>query len=285
MSGSTSSRRGVPFLLPVLAAGILLLSASPAVALDEEECYRCHSLPGFTVRTGDNLANLTIDAQFFESSVHALLNCRECHSDIAAIPHSGGTREVSCGQICHQQNLSGEFFSHEALFWEYATSVHGELPDSKITCMVCHPAESLAKTERRDLLGEARQCASCHRNNGHVRDYFNSLHYLALTLGNRRAPSCPDCHRTHRILAPDSPDSSVHGEALAGTCGSGAASPSSAGRCHGTLSPKSVTGARMGSLPLPGQSAGAIGWAFTGGYWALLLALAGRALLGLVRRR
>ena len=56
MSGSTSSSRGVPFLLLVLAAGILLFSAAPAVALDEEECYRCHGLTGFTVRAGDNLA-------------------------------------------------------------------------------------------------------------------------------------------------------------------------------------------------------------------------------------
>lgn len=285
MSGSTSSSRGVPFLLLVLTAGSLLFSADPAVALDEEECYRCHGLTGFTVRDGDNLAELTIAPKFFESSVHALLNCRDCHSDIAAIPHGGGTREVSCGQLCHQQDITGEFFSHEALFWEYTTSVHGELPDGKITCMVCHPAESLAETGRRDLLLEVRQCASCHRSNGHVRNYFNDLHYLALTLGNRRAPSCPDCHRAHRILGPDSPDSSVRGEALAGTCGSGAMPSSSSGRCHGDLSPKSVTGANMGALPLPGQSAGGLFWAFTGGYWALLLALAGRAILGLARRR
>ena len=285
MSGSTSSNRGLPFLLLLLAAGSLLFSASPAVALDEEECYRCHSLPGLTVRAGDSLAELTIAPQFFESSVHALLNCRECHSDIAAIPHGGGTREVSCGQVCHQQDMSGEFFSHEALFWEYTTSVHGELPGGKITCMVCHPAESLAETERRNLLLEVRQCASCHRGNEHVRDYFNGLHYLALTLENRRAPSCPDCHRTHRILPADSPESSVHDEALAGTCASGAIPSRAGGRCHGNLSPKSVTGAAMGSLSLPGQSAGGIAWAFSGGYWALLLALAGRALLGLVRRR
>ena len=179
MSGSMSNRRGVPFLLLVLAAGGFFLSAAPAVALDEEECYRCHGLDGLTVRAGDDLAELTIDSHFFESSVHALLNCRECHSDIAAIPHSGGTRDVGCGQICHQQDLSGEFFSHEALFWEYTTSVHGELPDGRISCMVCHPAESLAKTERRDLLLEVRQCASCHRSNGGSSVYFCESRELA----------------------------------------------------------------------------------------------------------
>jgi hypothetical protein len=277
-----SSRRGV--LLLVLAAGSLLFRTAPALALDEEECYRCHGLAGFTLRAGDDIVELTIDSRFFESSLHSLLNCRECHSDIAAIPHGTDTRAVSCGQICHQQDLSGEFFSHEALFWEYTTSVHGELPDGKISCMACHPAESLAETARRDLLLEVQQCASCHRSSTHVWGYYNSLHYQALALGNRRAPSCPDCHRAHRILGPDSPDSSIHREALAGTCGAGAIPSRPGGRCHGELSPKSVTGAAMALSP-PGRFAGGLGWAFSGGYWALLLALAGRALLGLVRRR
>ena len=115
-------------------------------------------------------------------------------------------------------------------------------------------------------------------------DAIGSSLGLALALGNRRAPSCPDCHRAHRILGPDSPDSSVHGEALAGTCGSGAISSRPGGRCHGELSPKSVAGAAMAFSPR-GKFAGGVGWIFSVGYWALLLALAVRVVFGLARKK
>lgn len=285
MSGSMWSR-------PVFALAALLALAVPAAvtplpagAADEEECYRCHGLPGFaSLRDGD-VKDLSLVPEYFEKSVHSLLNCRECHSDIAAIPHPDADGDVSCGQACHQRNASGDLYSHESLFWEYTTSVHGETTRREITCMTCHPSDSFAELSRRDLPAEVRQCAACHRESPHVQGYFRGIHYRALSRGNRRAPSCPDCHTSHRILPVAGEESPVSGTRLARTCGGGAIEGSPGGRCHGDVTEKAVRGADMVPLSLPAEESGPAGWFFSMIYWGLLAGLVARAASGAVRRR
>jgi hypothetical protein len=284
MSGSTWNRAPGRYWAPLLLGVLLLALPLSSPAADEEECYRCHGLKGFAALRGGEVKNLAVSPEFFESSIHSLVNCRECHSDIAALPHPGASMEISCGQVCHQQNSTGEQYSHEKLFWEFTTSVHGETKGRKITCMVCHPADSLADLTRRDLLLEVRQCAACHRDTSHVRNFFRGFHYRSLTRGNRRAPSCPDCHTAHRVLPDDDDESSTHRDRLAATCGSGALK-SAGGRCHGDLSGKTVQGAGMTSLVLPGETFGTTGWIFSLLYWGLLALLLLRAIVGAVRGR
>lgn len=283
MSGSMWSRIRKGFFFCVIAAAAM--SAVPAAATDEEGCYRCHGLRGFSLRQGDSVNDLTISAGHFDSSVHSPLSCRECHSDIASIPHPDAELRVSCGQTCHQQKQSGEPYSHETLFWEYTTSVHGEGEDGGIPCMVCHPAGSLAEMTRRDLLHEVRQCAACHRERGHVQDYFQGFHFFSLARGNRGAPSCPDCHSSHRVLSPDEEESTVHHGKVAATCSTGAIGSSPGGRCHGNIGEGAALGAPMIPLPLPGSHGGPALWIFSFLYWGMLGGLLARVGIGLVRKR
>ncbi len=264
---------------------LCLAPAGLARAADEEECLRCHGLSGLTT-LGENGANPHfIDSRYFESSVHSLLNCRECHSDIAAIPHPDAAPEISCGQPCHQRDQEGNPYSHESLFWTYTASVHGQAESGGIGCVTCHPAGSLGELSRRDLLLEADQCASCHRRDPHVKSFFGSLHYRALAGGSRRAPSCPDCHTSHGILPADNPEATIHPERLAATCGAGALGGGAAGRCHGELTGEVVQGAAMNPLPLAGSRTGTAAWLFTALYWGLLGGLAFRVLYGVLRGR
>jgi len=276
-----------PKPVAALLAAVLLLAwpLRSGFGADDEECYRCHGLEGFVSRNGDVVRQLAVSPDFFESSVHGLLNCRECHSDVAAIPHQDASKAVSCGQTCHQIDQSGNAHSHESLFWTYATSVHGETREERISCTVCHPSSSLAEASRRNLVHEVRQCAACHTGTTHVRTYFRDVHYLALSGGNRRAPSCPDCHTAHRILPPDNGESSIHPSRIAETCGSGAIPSGRAGRCHDGAGKDSFTGAGMNPLVLPGKSPNAAGWFFSFFYWTLLLALVLRTSIGLLKGR
>lgn len=269
-----------------LAAGLLLALAPRAgFGADDEECYRCHGLDGFFTRIGDEVRQVAVSPDFFESSTHSLLNCRECHADIAAIPHQDTTSAVSCGQTCHQRDQAGNAYSHESLFWAYTTSVHGETREEKISCVVCHPYSSLAEGGRRNLDAEVKQCASCHTEQEHVRTYFLDIHYLALSQGNRRAPSCPDCHTAHRVLSPEKAESSINPSQLAETCSSGALPSGNAGRCHDGAGKETLAGAGMSPLVLPGRNLGTTGWLFSLVSWAMLLGLALRAVIGLVRGR
>jgi hypothetical protein len=227
---------------------------------------------------------ISISSDFFESSVHALLNCRECHSDIAAIPHPDAQRTVSCGQACHQRNAEGSLYSHETLFWEHSQSVHGTAETGAVGCTVCHPASSLTELVRRDLQHEAEECASCHFDNSHVEAYFSDIHYLALDAGSRRAPSCPDCHTSHQVRSADDEESATHRDRLADTCGGGAVS-GPPGRCHEGVLKESLTAASMKGLALPARRPGVLDWVFTVTYWLLLLGLTARAGAGMFKGR
>jgi len=250
MSVSTwNSARAVRRLLGAAAcAAVVLAAAGLAAAGDEEGCLDCHGHAGFAVRDAGKVRALGIDAGRFDASTHGEIGCRECHADIVSIPH-GENRDVSCGQPCHGQSAGGREFSHEGLYWEYATSIHGSARSRKIGCLVCHASPEPRETAERDKIEEARQCAACHRENPAVAAWFSDRHFLALAGGNRRAPSCPDCHSAHRVRPASAPEATVNRKHLAETCANGALGTGRKGACHGALGESAVAGASMNPLP------------------------------------
>lgn len=256
----------------------------PARGADEEGCLGCHGLPGLAVREAGAARPLGVSAEAFDTSMHGELGCRECHADIASIPH-GEHREAGCGQPCHGQTRGGKEYSHEKLYWEYTASVHGRVRPRAVGCLVCHPAPERRETADRDKLGEAHRCAACHRDHPLVRDWFSDRHYLALAGGNRRAPSCPDCHSAHRVRAASADDATVSRKNLAGTCANGAVESERRGGCHGALGEVDVTGVSMSPLPRGTSRRHPLAFALLAAAGSLLGGLVVRAGLGLWRGR
>jgi len=279
-SGSAARR------LLVLAVCAAVVSALPrlAAAGDEEGCLDCHGLAGFAVRDGGKARTLGIDAGRFDAAAHGAVGCRECHTDIASIPH-GEHRDVSCGLPCHGQSAGGREFSHEALYWEYTASAHGSARSRKIGCLFCHPSPERRETAERDKLEEVRQCASCHKASPVVAAWFSDRHFLALAGGNRRAPSCPDCHSAHRVRPAASPESTVSRTHLAETCSNGALGTGRKGACHGALGESGVAGASMNPLPRGRTGKGPLSLVLTLLAGALAAGLVVRAGVGLARGR
>lgn len=279
--GSTSNKgRGRAPARVALAVVALVLGASrPVCAADEEGCTVCHGLAGFAVREGGAARQLGLSAERFDSSAHGSLGCRECHLGVASIPHGDGVGDVGCGQSCHGLTIGGRDYSHEGLYWEYATSVHGGQGPGRVGCLVCHP-EPGASEKGRDKVAEARLCAACHRANPRVRAWFADRHFRALEAGNTRAPSCPDCHTAHRVRAPSAPESTVNAGRLAETCARGALAPG--GGCHERLVPGAAAAATMNPLPQARAGAGRLFTLFAALAIAGLLARAG---IGLARGR
>jgi hypothetical protein len=253
----------------------LLVFPGDGIAADEEGCLDCHGLAGLAVRDGERRRDLAVADRRFDASTHRDLGCRECHTDIVSIPH-GERRVPGCGQPCHGRTAGGKEYSHEKLYWEYAASSHGSATTSKIGCLVCHPAPERREEPGRDKVQEAKRCASCHRGSARVRDWFSDRHFLALAGGNTRAPSCPDCHSSHRVRPSSSSDATVHPARLAETCSHGAVNGERRGACHGALDPAAVAGASMSPVARGKGGSGAL---------ALLLALLpGTLAAGLVVR-
>jgi hypothetical protein len=279
-----SARAARRFLVAAGIVAMLLAAPSPAPAGDEEGCLGCHGLPGFALRDDGGARQLAIDTDRLDASAHGDLGCRDCHAEIASIPH-GEQRDVGCGQPCHRQEKGGKEYSHEGLYWEYAASVHGSSRSRKIGCLLCHPSPERRETAERDKLEEVRRCASCHRDHPRVRAWFSDRHFLELAGGNRRAPSCPDCHSAHRVRPAAASESTVNGRRLAATCANGALGGDRRSACHGPLGEAAVAGASMNPLPRGGLGKDPLARALVLLAGALVAGLVVRAGVGLTRGR
>ncbi len=121
--------------------------------------------------------------------------CLECHSD----------KELT------KTNAQGRAIS---LFVDPArllASIH-----KTNTCASCH-SDLTAEHPDDNLAAKPVDCAHCHQS--HAETFAASVHGLALKAGKENAATCTDCHGTHDILPPTSPDSPLHFSRLAKTCG------------------------------------------------------------------
>ena len=160
----------------LFASTLLILSYIPAVAQDLD-CAGCHD-------------DIRIDA-----SVHADVDCGQCHVNVTNLRHKRGleplTDEESCGG-CHRITVRS-----------VSRSVHS----GKAACTDCHgaphaivPVEDLSSAV--SPVNQIQRCGRCHNDPPELIDgYLTGEHGKALLLsGLITAPSCSDCHGTHRIM-------------------------------------------------------------------------------------
>lgn len=92
-------KKYVPTLLGAIALNIVL--CAPVRALDEGGCLTCHQYPGLVRHEKeDGFKVLHIDETLYLQSPHGRLQCRQCHTGIEKVPHTGET-EVACSTRCH----------------------------------------------------------------------------------------------------------------------------------------------------------------------------------------
>ncbi len=95
---------------------------------------------------------------------------------------------------------------------QYAASVHG----GELGCSDCHtdisdhPHPALTAKDKRDFqLQMGETCKRCHYAN-YTRSQ-DGIHFKLLAAGDRRAPTCVDCHGSHSISNPKVPRTSIDG--------------------------------------------------------------------------
>ncbi|MGD0411017.1 MAG: cytochrome b/b6 domain-containing protein [Verrucomicrobiota bacterium] len=126
-------------------------------------------------------------------------DCLDCHSDKTLTATNAAGRVTS-------------LFVDPAVL---AASVH-----RTNSCAICHN-DITDKHPDDHLAPRAVDCARCHLEPS--LSYAASVHGVAhrdgTTNGTHHAPVCPDCHGSHGVLTPDSPQSPLHFSNLAKTCG------------------------------------------------------------------
>jgi thiosulfate reductase cytochrome b subunit len=170
--------------------------------LSNQDCKSCHAPRRIPV----------VDSEILAHSVHANLNCTDCHSDINSIPHPTSLQPVDCS-ACHRA------VAHQMRMGAHApaSGVTSHTP----TCTTCHGTHDIQKVDSvafRDVI--AQRCGACHQE--HYQGYMDRFHGQAAALGMTNAPRCSDCHNPHRPLPTSNPDSRVAQVNLVTTCG----------RCH-----------------------------------------------------
>jgi cytochrome b subunit of formate dehydrogenase len=213
----------------LLAGGLLLftLAAGAAEKFSNTDCLDCHLDPTTTRTVNGKEIALLFPTNTFNNSLHAQLDCIDCHVGIKDLIHESKLPPPTCAG-CHEEAEK-----------EYATSIHGMShalgASGAANCWDCHGAHEIGPVKLADSpvfkLNLPQTCAKCHSNAGLTSEYqmkqpdaaahyLDSIHGRALLkMGLIVAPSCNDCHGVHDIKRGVDRDAPIHHANVAKTCG------------------------------------------------------------------
>ncbi len=214
---------------------VLMVATGALAAPTNKNCLVCHSAPLF-------------DAEALSRSVHAKLNCADCHKGYDYSMHRSKAPEWSAQEAALVAKAGSKSTApaalaacgrcHESARDDLAASIHGrwlreERPVAGPLCMDCHgpvhaipPGSAATANERKKAF--AARCSTCHENpeivaraglSAHpVPGFRDSVHGRLIALGSDRAPSCSNCHGYHDVASMSSAASSVTGANKTATC-------------------------------------------------------------------
>jgi cytochrome b subunit of formate dehydrogenase len=213
----------------LLAGGLLFftLAAGAAEKFTNTDCLDCHLDPTTTRTIDGKEVALIFPTNAFNKSLHAQLDCIDCHVGITDLIHESKLPPPTCNS-CHEDAAA-----------EYATSIHGMShalgASGAANCWDCHGAHEIGPVKLADSpvfkLNLPQTCAKCHSNAGLTSEYqmkqpdaaahyLDSIHGRALLkMGLIVAPSCNDCHGVHDIKRGVDRDAPIHHANVAKTCG------------------------------------------------------------------
>ncbi len=215
------------WVMLLFSAWIGLWSAHSAEKLSNSDCFDCHLDPTTTRKVDGKIVSLVFPTNAFNQSVHAKLDCIDCHAGIKEAVHESKLPPPDCSS-CHEKE--GQ---------DYATSIHGLShkmgASGAANCWDCHGSHDIGPIKSASSpvfkLNLPKTCAKCHSNPGLTKEYemkrpeaaaqyAESIHGRALMkMGLIVAPSCNDCHGVHDIKRGVDRDAPINHVNIAKTCG------------------------------------------------------------------
>ncbi len=206
---------------PTQKASLASLPLPRGTPEESAACMSCHENQKMEVdMDNEETKSLFVDTGLLKRSVHAKLECTDCHRDLhgKGDGHSGPTFEsarrfsITFSEQCKH--------CHFANYTKTLDSVHHEIAakgsDKAAVCTDCHGAHDVAKAnEPRSKI--SRSCAKCHEKTSVT--YAASVHGKALFDDeNPDVPTCTDCHRAHDITNPKTASWRLRMPQLCGNC-------------------------------------------------------------------
>jgi cytochrome b subunit of formate dehydrogenase/nitrate/TMAO reductase-like tetraheme cytochrome c subunit len=227
-------RRAGLFAVLILLPAFGQQTAFGAEEFKNADCLDCHNDPTNVRKVnGKEVPMELFTTNRFDKSVHAKLNCIDCHKGIKDLVHDTPLPAPNCFS-CHDTNAT-----HVAATHDYANSIHGVShtlgASGAASCWDCHGSHNIlpVKDDTSPVfkLNLPRTCAKCHSNEGITGEYQMKFpeaaaHYMDSIHGQKLmkqgllvAPSCNDCHGDHEIKRAVDRDSPVNKANVAKTCG------------------------------------------------------------------
>ncbi len=184
----------------VLSLASTLAWAAPAADKNkdkDEACLACHGQAGMKSDSGKSIS---IDPAKHAASAHAVLGCKDCHTDIKDFPHPTKVLKVQCA-TCHSDEAKA-----------FPASAHSILGAS--ACASCHGSVHELTTAEKLM---PAKCVECHADE--VKNLASSIHGQAANSGDPDAPKCASCHGPiHAVKGSSEADSTIAPKNIPDTC-------------------------------------------------------------------
>lgn len=175
-------------------------------------CLTCHGDQNLVKLKDGKRVSYFVNMAVLRSSVHQNLDCLNCHVGFGYEPgkeHPQDWKRIA-GLACKN--------CHLAEYEPYRQSVHGRLslsgdPKGGASCADCHGSHDIESQKTQEGLLSIRASSEqlCGKSECHAdayESYNDYYHGRAYKAGAPDAPTCWDCHGTHKVL-PGNDDSSA----------------------------------------------------------------------------
>lgn len=202
------ARLAVIFALAIAAAmsAAFTTGARAADPLSEQDkaCLGCHAFAGMEKKAANgSILSLQIPEDNFAKSVHSVISCAGCHTDVSLPNHPGDVKEIASLRSYSIASIEACRMCHDDKFKQWEGSIHASLvrdgnPAAPI-CTNCHNPHAVIKGAASTM--ESVPCKNCHSD---VYDaYASSVHGKLRSTGQIVAPLCAGCHTPHSISPAD----------------------------------------------------------------------------------
>jgi len=223
-----NSHINLKLILTILFFFPLTLQSS-LLAQANEECLMCHDDRDLKGKVNGRTKSLYVSSGTINSSVHADIECTDCHEDIDGedLPHREVFKKVECGN-CHDDVME-----------LYQECLHGQAkakgdPLAPL-CQDCHGKHNILPISDHNSAVAPMKipflCGKCHREGTSVQlqrnipqdrileNYSQSIHGEGLLgKGLIVSATCVSCHSAHRILPHTDSRSTISRQNIASTC-------------------------------------------------------------------
>ena len=179
-------------------------------------CTKCHA-------EIEEVHRKTIRGELWEKEAHVLPACVDCHQPhkIRNVYYAQGMADADCMR-CHANErlkaADGRSMFISAAEIAASRHSHPRTQAVPVSCSQCHSEVNVSRVRPCETITHPVDCSKCHEDQG--QQYQRSKHGQLLAAKDPNAPSCKDCHGTHRILDKRDPESRTFATRVPELCGS-----------------------------------------------------------------